>query len=326
MSQTLPYSRFTDFDIYLFRQGKHYRLWEKLGSHLEEVDGVQGTYFAVWAPDAAHVAVTGSFNGWDGKAHPLFARLDGSGIWEGFVPGVQQGDLYKYRITARDGRILMKGDPFAFRWETPPQTASIVWDLSGHAWRDADWLEARSQKVQHRTPWSVYEVHPGSWKRKADGTQLSWRELADELVDYVTRMGFTHVEFMPVMEHPYEPSWGYQITGYFAPTSRFGTPQDFMYLVDRLHQAGIGVILDWVPSHFPADAHGLAEFDGTHLYEHADPRKGFHPDWKSYIFNYGRYEVRAFLISNALFWLDVYHADGLRVDAVASMLYLDYSR
>ncbi len=326
MSQTRPYSRFTDFDIYLFRQGKHYRLWEKLGSQLEEVDGTRGVCFAVWAPDAAHVSVVGSFNNWDGQAHPLYLRPDGSGIWEGFVPGVQQGDLYKYRITARDGRILMKGDPFAFRWETPPQTASIVWDLSGYEWRDADWLEARSRKVQYRAPWSVYEVHPGSWKRKADGSRLTWRELADELVDYVAHMGFTHVEFMPVMEHPYEPSWGYQITGYFAPTSRFGSPQDFMYLVDRLHQAGIGVILDWVPSHFPADAHGLAEFDGTHLYEHADPRKGFHPDWKSYIFNYGRYEVRAFLISNALFWLDVYHADGLRVDAVASMLYLDYSR
>ncbi len=326
MSQTRPHSLFSDFDIYLFKQGKHYRLWEKLGSHLGEVDGQKGAYFAVWAPDAGAISVVGSFNEWDGQAHPLWLRSDGSGIWEGFVPGVRQGDLYKYHITTRDGRILMKGDPFAFYWECPPQTASIVWDLNGYRWGDRDWLVQRSQKVQHHEPWSVYELHPGSWKRKADGSSLGWRELAEELVPYVRDMGFTHVEFMPVMEHPYEPSWGYQITGYFAPTSRFGTPQDFMYLIDHLHQAGIGVILDWVPSHFPADAHGLAEFDGTHLYEHADPRKGFHPDWKSYIFNYGRYEVRAFLISNALFWLDVYHADGLRVDAVASMLYLDYSR
>ena len=256
----------------------------------------------------------------------LQARIQVSLFNMGFIPGLKKGDLYKYYVHANDGRHLEKGDPYALFWEIPPRTASIVWELD-YKWKDQKWLKARKQKKSHQTPFSVYEVHIGSWKKRDGGaTSLSYRELADELVPYVKEMGFTHVEFMPVMEHPYFPSWGYQTTGYFAPTSRFGTPEDFMYLMDAFHQAGIGVLLDWVPSHFPADAHGLADFDGTHLYDHADPKLGFHPDWKSCIYNYGRNEVRSFLISNAIFWLDKFHADGLRVDAVASMLYLDYSR
>jgi len=329
MGTVIHHSLFTDYDIFLFRSGKHYRIYEKLGSHLIEVDGEWGVYFALWAPNARSVSVIGNFNEWNRERHPLSARPDESGIWEGFIPGVAKGALYKYHIHAQDGRRLQKGDPYALFWEIPPNTASIVWELD-YQWQDAKWLKQRETQAgrQHEQPYSLYEVHLGSWKKKgAAGTEsLSYRELADELVDYVADMGFTHVELLPVMEHPYFPSWGYQITGYFAPTSRFGLPEDFMYLVDRLHQAGIGVILDWVPSHFPTDAHGLADFDGTHLYDHADPRKGFHPDWKSAIFNYSRNEVRNFLISNALFWMEVFHADGLRVDAVASMLYLDYSR
>jgi 1,4-alpha-glucan branching enzyme len=326
MSQVIPFSLFTDFDTELFRSGKHFRLYEKLGSHPMTVDGKEGTFFAVWAPNARQVSVIGNFNYWNKDSHPLAPRWDSTGIWEGFIPGVKHGDLYKYFIQASDGRHLEKGDPFGRFWEVPPNTASIVWDGT-HEWKDSKWMKKRKKKDLHTEPYSVYEVHLGSWKKKEGGlTSLSYRELADELVPYVKKMGFTHVEFLPVMEHPYFPSWGYQITGYFAPTSRFGTPEDFKFLVDAFHQAGIGVILDWVPSHFPMDAHGLADFDGTHLYDHADPRKGFHPDWKSAIFNYGRHEVRSFLISNALFWLDQYHADGLRVDAVASMLYLDYSR
>ncbi|HMN88696.1 MAG TPA: 1,4-alpha-glucan branching enzyme, partial [Saprospiraceae bacterium] len=326
MSNVINHSLLTDFDVHLFRQGKHYRIYEKLGSHLIEVNGQKGTYFAVWAPNARAVSVIGNFNGWDKKSHPLSARWDHSGIWEGFVPGIGKGELYKYNIVSHDGRHLAKGDPFALFWEIPPNTASIVWDLD-YQWQDQDWMTQRRNHAGLDKPYSMYEVHLGTWMKRAGGAEsLSYRELADDLVAYVKNMGFTHVEFMPVMEHPYFPSWGYQITGYFAPTSRFGTPQDFMYMVDKFHQAGIGILLDWVPSHFPSDAHGLADFDGTHLYEHADPRKGFHPDWKSYIFNYDRHEVRSFLISNALFWLGVYHADGLRVDAVASMLYLDYSR
>ncbi|MDX1939354.1 MAG: 1,4-alpha-glucan branching protein GlgB [Saprospiraceae bacterium] len=326
MSNVINHSLLTDFDVHLFRQGKHHRIYEKLGSHLTEVDGQKGTYFAVWAPSAKAVSVTGNFNNWNKNSHPLSSRWDSSGIWEGFIPGIGKGELYKYNVVAQDGRHLVKGDPFALFWEIPPNTASIVWDLD-YEWQDADWMQQRREHAGLDKPYSVYEVHLGTWKKKAGGAEsLNYRELAEEFVAYVKEMGFTHVEFMPVMEHPYFPSWGYQITGYFAPTSRFGTPQDFMYLMDKLHQAGIGVILDWVPSHFPSDAHGLADFDGTHLYEHADPRKGFHPDWKSYIFNYDRHEVRSFLISNALFWMGIYHADGLRVDAVASMLYLDYSR
>ncbi|NBC06468.1 MAG: 1,4-alpha-glucan branching protein GlgB [Bacteroidetes bacterium] len=327
MANVLSHSLLTDLDIHLFREGKHYRLYEKLGSHPIEVDGQQGTYFAVWAPNAQAVSVIGNFNYWNRDSHPLTARWDGSGIWEGFVPGMGKGELYKYHIHARDGRHLEKGDPFALYWEIPPNTASIVWDISDYEWEDKDWMATRDKKAGLDQPYSVYEVHMGTWKKTHGGLRsLSYKEMAKDMVEYIKEMGFTHVEFLPVMEHPYFPSWGYQITGYFAPTSRYGNPQEFMHLVDAFHRAGIGVILDWVPSHFPTDAHGLADFDGTHLYDHADPRKGFHPDWKSAIFNYGRHEVKAFLISNALFWLDKYHIDGLRVDAVASMLYLDYSR
>lgn len=326
LKKVVPHSLITDYDIHLIKSGKHYRLYDKLGSHPMQLEGEWGTLFAVWAPNAREVSVIGNFNFWDEKAHPLFLRPDGSGIWEGWIPGVGKGTLYKYSILAPDGRRLQKGDPYARFWEVPPKTASIVWDPY-YEWKDSKWLSERKKKAQKPQPYSVYEVHLGTWKKTGKGFQsLSYRQLADELVNYVVKMGFTHVEMLPVMEHPYFPSWGYQITGYFAPTSRFGQPEDFMYLVDSLHQAGIGVILDWVPSHFPYDAHGLADFDGTHLYDHADPRKGFHPDWKSAVFNHGRWEVRSFLISNALFWLDQYHIDGLRVDAVASMLYLDYSR
>ena len=322
-----PHSLFSELDIHLFRSGHHHRLYEKLGAHVLEVDGRAGTYFAVWAPSARAVSVIGNFNGWRQGAHALNARWDSSGIWEGFVAGVGHGDIYKYVVVSPQGVPLEKGDPFARLWEVPPKTASVVWD-GAFEWTDAEWMDReRMHRNALDAPVSVYELHLGSWRKKAGGAEsLSYRELAEELPAYVQEMGFTHVELMPVMEHPYFPSWGYQITGYFAPTSRFGTPEDFMYLVDRLHAAGIGVILDWVPSHFPEDAHGLAQFDGTHLYDHADPRLGYHPDWKSRIFNYGRNEVRSFLISNALYWMDRFHADGLRVDAVASMLYLDYSR
>jgi len=326
VNKVIAHSLFTDFDIGLFRSGKHFRLYEKLGSHPLQLDEQWGTQFAVWAPNAESVSVIGDFNFWNPKAHPLLPRWDSSGIWEGFIPDVGKGALYKFAILSKDGRMLEKGDPFATFWEIPPNTSSIVWDPY-YEWKDGQWREVRKQKSGQPQPYSIYEVHMGTWRKQKDGTaSLSYREMADELVTYVKKMGFTHVEFMPVMEHPFFPSWGYQITGYFAPSSRFGKPEDFMYLMDAFHQAGIGVILDWVPSHFPNDAHGLADFDGTHLFDHADPRKGFHPDWKSCIFNYGRNEVRSFLISNALYWLDQYHADGLRVDAVASMLYLDYSR
>lgn len=323
---TQRHSLFSDFDISLFKAGKHYRLYEKLGSHLITLaDGTAGTYFAVWAPNARYVSVIGSFNSWHREANYLFPRPDGSGIWEGFVPNAKKGDLYKYFIHSNYHDLkLEKADPFCYYTEVPPQTASKIWDLH-YDWKDQDWMHKRREEAGQPRPYSVYEVHLGSW-RKHNGQSLTYRELATELVAYVKSMGFTHVEMMPPMQHPYQPSWGYQITGYFAADSRAGSPQDFMYLCDELHRAGIGILLDWVPSHFPEDPHGLALFDGTHLFEHADPRKGFHPDWKSCIFNYGRNEVRAFLISNALFWLDRYHADGLRVDAVASMLYLDYSR
>ncbi len=326
MANVITHSLLTDYDTNLFKAGKYFKAYEKLGSHIIEVDGQWGTYFAVWAPNAEKVGVMGNFNKWNRTSHPLNARWDQSGIWEGFVPGIGKGELYKYAVLAKDGRALEKGDPFALFWEIPPNTASIVWDFD-YDWQDDQWLKKRQDLNGLDKPFAVYECHIGSWKKRAGGAEsLSYREMAEEMVAYVKEMGFTHIEFMPVMEHPYFPSWGYQITGYFAPTSRFGLPEDFMYLVDRFHQEGIGVILDWVPSHFPNDAHGLADFDGTHLYDHADPRQGFHPDWKSCIFNYGRNEVRSFLISNALFWLKYYHIDGLRVDAVASMLYLDYSR
>ena len=321
------YSKFTDFDITLFREGNHHKLYEKFGSHVLELEGQKGTYFAVWAPNAKSVRVVGSFNGWNNKIHALYIRWDGSGIWEGFIPGVRSGDLYKYHILTSKNARLEKGDPFALRWEEPPHTASMVAD-TWYEWSDKEWMHNRHEKNALNKPMSVYELHLGSWMRHPDDPHrfLSYREVAERLIPYIKDLNFTHVELMPVMEHPFYGSWGYQVTGYFAASARFGRPQDLMYLVEELHKNNIGVILDWVPSHFPGDAHGLYRFDGTHLYEHENPQKGFHPDWKSYIFNYGRNEVRSFLISNAIFWLDRYHADGLRIDAVASMLYLDYSR
>ncbi|HTW39162.1 MAG TPA: 1,4-alpha-glucan branching protein GlgB [Steroidobacteraceae bacterium] len=320
--------KLTESDIYLFKEGTLYRAYETLGAHPTVVDGRPGTHFAVWAPNAERVSVVGDFNGWNPEHAPLEARWDQSGIWEGFVPEVGAGALYKYHIRSRlGGYRVAKSDPFAFRCETPPRTASIVADL-GYEWNDLEWQRNRSRLNALDSPWSVYEVHLGSWRRVPEehNRPLNYRELAGALADYVTEMGFTHVELLPVMEHPFYGSWGYQVTGYFAPTARYGTPQDFMYLIEHLHQRGIGVILDWVPSHFPSDEHGLAFFDGTHLYEHADPRQGYHPEWNSSIFNYGRAEVRDFLGSSALYWLDRYRADALRVDAVASMLYLDYGR
>ena len=327
MLKVKPFSLLTEFDISLFQGGKHFRMYKKLGSHLVEAEGEHGVYFAVWAPNARRVSVTGDFNAWDQNSHVLLPRWDKSGIWEGFIPGLEKGTVYKYHITMHNGKGLDKGDPYALRWETPPRTASIVWEMD-YQWNDDAWLEKRLEQANQPKPWSVYEIHPGSWKKIADdgNRSLNFRELAEDLVPYVKDMGFTHVELMPVMEHPYFPSWGYQITGFFAPSGRFGTPEDMMHLVDAFHAAGIGVILDWVPSHFPGDIHGLYLFDGSHLYEYADMRRGFHPDWNSYVFDYGRNEVRSFLISNALYWLDKYHIDGLRVDAVASMLYHDYSR
>jgi 1,4-alpha-glucan branching enzyme len=321
-------SLLTDHDIYLFKEGNHFGLYNKLGSHVMTVEGKTGTLFAVWAPNASRVSVKGDFNGWNKDWHKLKVRGDGSGIWEGFIPGIGHGTLYKYHVRSRyNNHEAEKGDPFAFSWETPPKTASIVWDLDNR-WNDTAWMRDRHARNSLNAPIAAYEMHPGSWRRVPEegNRSLTYREMADYLPEYLKDTGFTHVEFMPVMEHPFYGSWGYQVTGFFAPTSRYGTPQDFMYLIDRLHQDGIGVILDWVPSHFPSDAHGLVYFDGTHLYEHEDPRKGFHPEWTSHIFNYGRYEVRNFLISSALFWLDKYHADGLRIDGVASMLYLDYAR
>jgi 1,4-alpha-glucan branching enzyme len=317
----------SDDDLYLFNEGSHFRLYDKLGSHTRTLDGVEGTSFAVWAPDAETVFVMGDFNGWDKYRHALRPRGQ-SGIWEGFLPGLGPGTTYKYHVVSRHhGFRAEKADPVGVFHEAPPQTASVVWDLD-YSWGDQKWMQTRGGRNALDAPMSVYEVHIGSWRRvpEEDNRPLTYREMAPLLADHVEWLGFTHVEFLPVMEHPFYGSWGYQTTGYFAPTARYGTPQDFMYLIDHLHQRGIGVILDWVPSHFPSDGHGLAYFDGTHLYEHADPRQGFHPDWKSFIFNYGRKEVQSFLLSSALFWLDKYHADGLRVDAVASMLYLDYSR
>lgn len=317
----------SDEDLYLFNEGSHLRLYDKLGAHLVETQAGRGCHFAVWAPDAEMVSVTGSFNGWAKEGWPLYPRGQ-SGIWEGFIPGVERGTLYKYHIVSRYGGYRAdKADPFSVFNETPPKTASIVWDLD-YCWGDRAWMEERRERNRLDQPMAIYEMHLGSWRRVTEegNRSLSYRELAEALPGYINKMGFTHVEFLPVMDHPFFGSWGYQITGYFAPSGNYGTPQDFMALIDALHRHGIGVILDWVPSHFPTDEHGLGFFDGTHLYEHADPRKGFHPDWNSFIFNYGRNEVRSFLLSNALFWLDKYHADGLRVDAVASMLYLDYGR
>ncbi len=320
-------SLITNDDLYLFNEGSHFHLYEKLGSHSITVNGVEGTYFAVWAPNAREVFVKGDFNGWQDYGHPLSLK-EHSGIWEGFIPGMTKGSLYKYRIINRDnGYAVDKADPLATCQELPPRTASMVWD-SEYTWHDQDWMGKRDRAQALDAPMSIYEVHLGSWMRvPEEGNRfLSYREIASKLANYVNQLGFTHVELMPITEHPFYGSWGYQTTGYFAPSSRYGTPQDFMYLVDYLHQQGIGVILDWVPSHFPTDLHGLEYFDGTHLYAHADPRQGFHPDWQSSIFNYGRHEIRSFLISSAFYWLDKCHIDGLRVDAVASMLYLDYSR
>ncbi len=317
----------TPFDLHLFNEGQHTRLFEKFGAHIVEIDGRRGAHFAVWAPNAERVSVVGEFNSWNPDSTPMKAQAS-SGVWEAFVPDLGQGAVYKFHIVSRYHMYTVdKADPFALYNEIPPRTASIVWDLA-YEWGDREWMRTRHEHNKFEAPISIYEVHLGSWMRipEEGNRSLTYRELAVKLADYVSEMGFTHVEFMPVMEHPFFGSWGYQVTGYYAPSARFGTPQDFMYLVDHLHQRGIGVILDWVPSHFPTDEHGLGYFDGTHLYEHADPRKGFHPDWKSDIFNYDRNEVRAFLISNAIFWLDRYHADGLRMDAIASMLYLDYSR
>lgn len=321
-------SLLTDHDIYLFKEGNHFRLYEKLGAHRITVNSVQGVQFGVWAPNAEKVSVIGDFNDWNKGTHMLRQRDDASGIWEGFIPGIGSGTVYKYHIISRYHNYQAdKGDPFAFSWLVPPQTASVVADLT-YEWNDKEWMLNRSRANSLSSPFAVYEVHPGSWRKVPEDNNrfLTYREMAEYLPAYVREMGFTHVEFTPVMEHPFYGSWGYQTVGYFAPTSRYGSPEDFMYLIDRLHQAGIGVILDWVPSHFPDDEHGLVYFDGSHVYEHADPKKGYHPDWNSYIFNYGRHEVQAFLVSNAVFWLDKYHVDGLRIDAVASMLYLDYSR
>ncbi len=317
----------TEDDLYLFNEGSHFRLYEKLGSHLLTHNNVEGTYFAVWAPNAAEVFVKGDFNGWNRDSHPLIARGH-SGIWEGFIPGITKGNIYKYHIVSGTNSYeVEKSDPLALTCEVPPKTASVVWDIE-YTWNDQEWMEKRRRHNALDAPIATYEVHLGSWMRVPEegNRSLTYREIAPKLTEHMQRMGFTHVEFLPITEHPFFGSWGYQTTGFFAPTSRYGTPQDFMYLVDYLHQHNIGVILDWVPSHFPTDQHGLSFFDGTHLYEHADPRQGYHPDWGSYIFNYGRNEVNSFLISSAFFWLDKCHIDGLRVDAVASMLYLDYSR
>jgi 1,4-alpha-glucan branching enzyme len=320
------FSLLTGDDLHWFNEGTHVRIYEKLGAHLIEKDGVPGVCFSVWAPNADRVSVMGDFNGWDKTRHPLLP-VGGSGIWSGFLPGPGKGALYKYHIVSRNGHQVDKIDPYGIRHQNAPDTASLVWDLA-YDWDDAEWMKSRGARQGLRDPISIYEVHLGSWMRvPEEGNRfLTYRELAERLGDYVEQHGFTHVEFLPLMSHPFYGSWGYQVTGYFAPTGRYGTPQDLMALIDSLHRRGIGVILDWVPSHFPTDEHGLAYFDGTHLYEHADLRQGFHPDWNSYIFNYDRHEVRSFLASNAVFWLEKYHVDALRVDGVASMLYLDYSR
>lgn len=327
-NKNISASLITEHDIYLFKEGNHFKLHEKLGAHPGKVDGVAGTHFAVWAPNAKKVSVIGNFNHWDRNKHLLFPRWDSSGIWEGFIPNVLKGELYKFYIASHHNYYQVeKQDPFAIYNEVAPKTASIIWDLD-YTWNDGTWMKDRHKYNSLEAPISIYEMHLGSWKRVVEegNRPKTYQELAQDLPEYIKNLGFTHVQFLPVMEHPFYGSWGYQTLGYFSPTSRYGSPQDFMFLVDALHKEGIGVILDWVPSHFPSDEHGLAYFDGTHLFEHDDPRKGFHPDWSSYIFNYGRNEVREFLISSAMFWLEKYHIDALRVDAVASMLYLDYSR
>ena len=315
----------TDFDLYLMGEGTHYRTYLKMGAHPLELEDVPGIHFAVWAPNAARVSLVGDFNRWNGLHHPMQQR-EHSGLWELFLPGLQPGDLYKFEIRTQSGDILLKADPYAFASELRPQTASRVWDNFRYTWNDADWMARRSKTDWHARPLSIYEVHLGSWRFNDQGQWLTYRELAETLIPHVQELGFTHIELLPVTEHPFDGSWGYQTLGYYAPTSRFGTPDDLKFFIDRCHQAGLGVILDWVPAHFPRDEHGLAWFDGTHLYEHADPREGEHRDWGTLVFNYGRNEVRTFLLSNAMYWADVFHVDGLRVDAVASMLYRDYSR
>lgn len=315
----------TKFDRYLFNRARHYKIYEKLGAHTKTINDKKGVFFACWAPNAVRVSVIGNFNNWDGRRDPMELMLD-SGVWALFKPGLVEGELYKFEIKTKSGKIVQKADPYAFYNELRPKTASIVYTLEDYNWQDKDWMETRQTQDFYNKPMNIYEVHLGSWRRGENNRFLSYREIADALVPYITEMGFTHIELLPVAEHPLDGSWGYQITGYFAPTSRFGTPHDFQYFVDKFHQAGIGVILDWVPAHFPKDMFGLNKFDGTHLYEHADPRQGEHPDWGTKIFNYGRFEVKNFLISNALYWIDKFHIDGLRVDAVASMLYLDFSK
>jgi 1,4-alpha-glucan branching enzyme len=316
----------SDFDLHLIGEGTHYRNYEKLGAHLREIEGVRGVHFGVWAPNALRVSVVGNFNFWDGRVNPMRSR-DSSGIWEIFVPGLDEGMIYKFEVRSRIGNYLaLKADPYGFSAEVRPKSGSVVCNIDTYQWNDSGWMKERGRRDWFQSPISIYELHLGSWRRTTDGRWLTYRQLADELIPYVKKMGFSHIEMLPVMEHPFDASWGYQTLGYFAVTSRFGSPQDFMYLVDRCHQEGLGVLLDWTPAHFPRDGHGLGFFDGTHLYEHADPRLGEHPDWGTLVFNYGRNEVQNFLLSNALFWLDKYHLDGLRVDAVASMLYLDYSR
>jgi 1,4-alpha-glucan branching enzyme len=331
MNRAIHYdvTRFSELDIYLFRQGTHTKLYEKMGAHFMQRAGVDGVYFAVWAPNAASVSVRGDFNDYDNDAHPLKLREDGSGIWEGFIEAIDAGLTYKYHIVSQfHGIVHDKADPFAFYSEVPSNSASRIWDIDTYAWQDSEWMGVRAERNAHDAPISVYEMHLGSWRRKVEEANryLTYRELADELVEYLKQMRYTHVEFMPLTEYPYYGSWGYQVTGYFSATARYGEPEDLMYLIDTLHRNGIGVIMDWVPSHFAVDMHGLINFDGTALFEHADPRQGYHPEWGSIIFNYGRNEVRAFLISSALFWLEKYHIDGIRVDAVASMLYLNYAR
>jgi len=326
-----PYSFWpvlTDFDLYLFNEGNHHKIYEKLGAHICTINGVEGTHFAVWAPCAKRVSVVGDFNYWDGRCHQMRC-LGSSGVWEIFIPGVgRKKEMYKYEIKTCTGDLLLKSDPYAFYSELRPNTASIVYNIDGYKWNDAEWLAERASKNVLEQPISIYEVHLGSWRTVPEegNRPLTYREHADKLVSYVKEMGYTHIEILPIAEHPYDGSWGYQVTGYYSVTSRYGKPEDFMYFVDRCHQNGIGVIIDWVPAHFPKDAHGLARFDGTALYEHLDIRQGEHPDWGTLIFNYGRNEVRNFLISNAVFWFEKYHVDGLRVDAVASMLYLDYGK
>jgi 1,4-alpha-glucan branching enzyme len=314
-----------DVDLHLFSEGQHWKIYEKFGAHLRTIGDATGVYFAVWAPNAERVSVVGDFNGWDGRVNPM-RRLLSAGVWELYLPGIKQGAHYKFEIRTQTGAVLLKSDPFAFFNQHGKSTASLVYDLERYTWDDAEWLDARQKKNWPQSPISIYEVHLGSWRRKEGNRQLTYLELADTLLPYVLELGYTHIELLPVAEHPFEGSWGYQVTNYYAPTSRFGPPDDFRHFIDKCHQAGIGVIMDWVPAHFPKDAHALAEFDGTDLFEHMDPRQGEQLDWGTLIFNFGRNEVRNFLIGNALFWLDKYHIDGLRVDAVASMLYLDYSR